>query len=105
MSRALSSFIEARNAREAVSGGVKFNPIDPTGKLRAKEYDKDVYGNVPYQRVEFTAEQITAFFNLDLGCLRVTTWGVTRSIFWWDWPFTKSGPFSTEVRGLGQAAT
>jgi len=69
MPRALSGFIEARNASEAVSGGVKFNPIDPTGKLRAKGYDKDVYGNVPYQRVEYTAEDITAFFNLDVGLL------------------------------------
>lgn len=68
--RAMSAFIEARNVREAVSGGVKNNPIDPTGKLRAKAYDKDVYGNVPYQRVEYTAESITGFFNLDIGLLR-----------------------------------
>ncbi|HYA42333.1 MAG TPA: type I-U CRISPR-associated RAMP protein Csb1/Cas7u [Syntrophobacteraceae bacterium] len=68
--RALSAFIEARGVREAVSGGAKNNPIDPTGKLRAKDYDKDVYGNVPYQRVEFTAEAITAYFNVDVGILR-----------------------------------
>jgi CRISPR-associated protein Csb1 len=68
--RALSAFIEARNAREAVSGGVKNNPIDPTGKLRAAAHDKDVYGNVPYQRIEYTAESITGFFNLDVGLLR-----------------------------------
>ena len=68
--RALSAFIEASGAREAVSGGTKINPIDPTGKIRAKNYDKDVYGNVPYQRIEYTAESITAYFNLDLGLLR-----------------------------------
>jgi CRISPR-associated protein Csb1 len=68
--RALSGFIEARNVREVVSGGVKFNPIDPTGKLRAENYDKDVYGNVPYQRVEYTAERITAYFNVDVGLLQ-----------------------------------
>ena len=68
--RAISAFIEAKNVREAVSGGVKNNPIDPTGKLRAKEYDKDVYGNVPYQRIEYTAETITGFFNLDMGLLK-----------------------------------
>ena len=67
--RSVSGFIEARNVREAVSGGVKHNPIDPTGKLRAANYDKDVYGNVPYQRVEYTAEAITAYFNLDVGLL------------------------------------
>ncbi len=70
IARAVSGFIEARNVREAVSGGVKNNPLDPTGKLRAKGYDKDVYSNVPYQRVEYTAESVTAYFNLDLGLLR-----------------------------------
>jgi len=69
MPRAVSGFIEAKNAREVVSGGVKFNYIDPTGKLRAKEHDKDVYGNVPYQREEYTAEDITAYFNVDLGLI------------------------------------
>jgi len=70
MPRSLSAFIEARNAREAVSGGVKFNYTDPTGKLRAVNYDKDVYGNVPYQRVEYTAENIVVYFNIDIGLLR-----------------------------------
>lgn len=70
MPRAISGFIEARGVREAVSGGVKNNPIDPSGTLRAASYDKDVYGNVPYQRVEFVAEKISAYFNLDLLLLR-----------------------------------
>lgn len=65
--RALTGFIEASGVREAVSGGVKNNPIDPSGKLRAVGFDKDVYGNVPYQRVEYTAEQVHVYFNLDLG--------------------------------------
>ncbi len=68
--RALSAFIEATGVREAVSGGVKNNPIDPSGKIRAEKYDKNVYGNVPYQRVEYTADRMTAYFNLDLGLLR-----------------------------------
>jgi len=70
LARALSGFIEAQGVKEVVSGGVKNNPIDPTGKLRAKDYDKDVYSNVPYHRVEFTAEKITAYFNLDISLLR-----------------------------------
>lgn len=68
--RALSAFIEARGVREAVSGGVKFNPVDPSGKMRREDYDKDVYGNVPYQRIEYTAEQIKAYFNIDTGLIR-----------------------------------
>jgi CRISPR-associated protein Csb1 len=68
--RALSGFIEAENAHEVLSGGVKNNPIDPTGKIRSVDLDKDVYGNVPYHRTEFTAARITAYFNLDLALLR-----------------------------------
>lgn len=70
MPRALSAFIEARDAREVFTGGVKNNPIDPTGEMRSVDNLKNVYGNVPYQRVEFTAGEITAYFNLDLGQLR-----------------------------------
>jgi len=67
--RALSGFIEAEGAREVLSGGVKNNPIDPTGKIRSVNFDKDVYGNVPYHRTEFTAAHIEAYFNLDLALL------------------------------------
>ncbi|MFZ2957398.1 MAG: type I-U CRISPR-associated RAMP protein Csb1/Cas7u [Candidatus Ozemobacteraceae bacterium] len=68
--RAVSGFIEAKNVREAVTGGVKNNHFDPSGKIRVETYDKDVYGNVPYQRIEYTAESITAYFNLDTGLLK-----------------------------------
>ncbi len=67
--RALSGFIEAEGIREVASGGVKNNPLDPTGKLRVTGYDKDVYGNVPYHRMEFTADRIAAYFNFDLALL------------------------------------
>lgn len=67
--RALSGFIEAEDVREAASGGVKNNPLDPTGTIRAVGFDRDVYGNVPYHRVEFTARRIRAYFNLDLALL------------------------------------
>lgn len=70
IARALTGFIEASDVREVVSGGVKNNPLDPTGKIRAEGYDKDVYSNVPYHRTEYTARQIDAFFNLDLGQIR-----------------------------------
>lgn len=70
VSRALSGFIEAEDIREAVSGGVKNNPIDPTGKIRAVGLDKDVYSNVPFHRVEYTANKIKVYFNIDLGLLK-----------------------------------
>jgi len=62
VTRALSGFIEARNVRVAEAGGVKNNIVQPELKGGA--------GNVPYHRTEFTAESITAFFNLDLSLLR-----------------------------------
>jgi CRISPR-associated protein Csb1 len=67
--RAITGFIEARDVREAASGGVKNNPLDPTGKIRAANFDKDVYSNVPYARMEFTAREIAAYFNLDIALI------------------------------------
>ena len=67
--RAIAGFVEASDVMEAVSGGVKNNPLDPTGKIRAANYDKDVYSNVPYARMEYTAASIKAYFNLDLALI------------------------------------
>lgn len=62
VTRALSGFIEASGVRVAESGGVKNNIVQPD--LKGGE------GNVPYHRTEFTAERITAYFNVDLALLR-----------------------------------
>ncbi|HOE12831.1 MAG TPA: type I-U CRISPR-associated RAMP protein Csb1/Cas7u [bacterium] len=64
MTRCLSGFIEAYNVRIAESGGVKNDRVDPSGDT------KTGFGNVPFHRTEFTAEKITAYFNLDLALLR-----------------------------------
>ena len=58
--RSLSAFVEADGVRRAVSGGVKNDSVDPKGDA-AKGF-----GNVPFARDEWTAEHITAYFNLDL---------------------------------------
>ena len=68
--RALTGFIEAENIREVSYGGVKNNPFDPKGVIRTAENPKNVYGNVPYHRTEYTAEKTTAFFNLDIALLK-----------------------------------
>lgn len=68
--RMLTGFIEASDVMEAASGGVKNNHFDPAGDVRAVGHDKDVYGNVPYSRLEFTAKDIRAYFNFDLSQLR-----------------------------------
>ncbi|NIP67096.1 type I-U CRISPR-associated protein Cas7 [Candidatus Bathyarchaeota archaeon] len=60
--RMLSAFIEASDVRPVQSGGVKFSRVEPT--LKEGE------GNVPYPRTEYTAEKITAYFNIDLAGIR-----------------------------------
>ena len=62
--RSLSAFIEATNATVAASGGVKNDSVNPSGDT-AKGF-----GNVPFARDEWVAEQITAYFNLDLRQIR-----------------------------------
>lgn len=64
LARALSGFVEASGVRVAESGGVKNDRVDPSGDT------KQGFGNVPFPRTEFTAERITAYFNLDLSQLR-----------------------------------
>jgi CRISPR-associated protein Csb1 len=62
--RALSAFIEAEGVRIASSGGVKNDSVNPSGDTSKG------FGNVPFARDEFTAREITAYFNLDLAQIR-----------------------------------
>jgi CRISPR-associated protein Csb1 len=62
--RMLSSFIEAEQTNVVASGGVKKDEVDPSGET------KKGFGHVPFHRDEYTAEKITAYFNLDLAQLR-----------------------------------
>ncbi|MCD4786338.1 MAG: type I-U CRISPR-associated protein Cas7 [Candidatus Eremiobacteraeota bacterium] len=68
--RALTGFIEAIDIREVSCGGVKNNPLDPKGEIKAVNIDTDVYSNVPYHRTEYTAKKICAYFNLDIALLK-----------------------------------
>lgn len=67
--RALSSFIEAENIKEAQSGGVKNDHVKP-GKGEEGKTSKEGFGNVPFARSEFTSARIVAYFNLDLAQIR-----------------------------------
>ena len=67
--RALSSFIEASNVREAQSGGVKNDHVKP-GKGGEGQTSSEGFGNVPFARSEFTSPRIVAYFNLDLAQIR-----------------------------------
>lgn len=74
--RAVSAFVEADKVREVVSGGVKRDHV--TTSTKSKEDNGNVddeskggdassgIGSIPFARVEYTAETITAYFNIDL---------------------------------------
>ena len=62
--RSLSAFVEAQGANVAASGGVKNDTVNPSGDT-AKGF-----GNVPFARDEYVAEEVTAYFNLDLRQIR-----------------------------------
>lgn len=64
VARALSAFIEASGVRVAASGGVKNDHVNPGGDT------KKGFGNVPFARDEFTAEQIVLHVNFDLAQVR-----------------------------------
>ena len=70
LARALSGFIEAKNIAVVSSGGLKNDHVDPTGKADGKGGSEEKFGNVIYHREEYTAEEIKAYFNLDLGQIR-----------------------------------
>lgn len=62
--RVVSAFIEAEDVREAQSGGVKNDAVNPSGDTARG------FGNVPFSRTEFASPKITAYFNLDLAQVR-----------------------------------
>lgn len=70
ITRAVSSVIEAVDVREAHSGGVKRDDVDPSSKGKDLGGAKEGYGNVPYHRVEYTARRILLRWALDRRQLR-----------------------------------
>jgi CRISPR-associated protein Csb1 len=67
LTRILSAFIEAHKTSPAESGGVKNDRIDPAGGFGGAARG---YGNVPFSRTEYTAQEIVAYFNIDTHLLR-----------------------------------
>ena len=64
LSRVLSAFIEATDAKSATSGGVKNDSVNPSGDTSKG------FGNVPFARDEWVAKEMVAYFNLDLRQIR-----------------------------------
>lgn len=67
IARALSAFIEATGVRIAASGGVKNDHVHP-GKVEGDS--KNNFGNIPFARDEYTADQLVCHINLDLAQIR-----------------------------------
>ncbi len=70
LTRALTAFVEAEDVREAESGGVKNDYVNPGKESDEGRTAKEGFGNVPFHRTEFTARHIRAYFSLDLALLR-----------------------------------
>jgi CRISPR-associated protein Csb1 len=68
--RIISSFIEAEDVSEAMSGGVKLSHVSPNGEIVVKGEGKNIFGNVPFHRTEYTAKKIKAYFNVDIATMR-----------------------------------
>lgn len=71
IARAVTCFIDAVDVQQAVSGGVKTDSVNPrvdakaAGEGATGRGTAEGYGMVPHQRVEFTAQRITAHVVVD----------------------------------------
>ena len=87
IARAVTGFIEAYDARPAVSGGVKRDRVNNEAKDGATT---EGYGMVPYSRVEYTAGRITAYFTIDHAQFHSYGLPSRRQPCWRRWPTTRS---------------
>jgi len=78
MTRSLSAFIEATGVRSVISGGVKMDHLDPKG---GEGGAKSVFGHIPYSKIEYSAESIKVYFNIDLSLIRSYNLGDTANEF------------------------
>ncbi len=69
IARAITGMVEAYDVSEAVSGGVKRDLVRHALNRETEGGTQEGYGTVPFQRVEFTAGDITASFVIDLDQL------------------------------------
>lgn len=68
VARAVTSFIEAYDVHEAISGGVKRDLVNNTADEGSGA--REGYGSVPHHRVEYTAGRIVALFTVDHAQLK-----------------------------------
>ncbi len=75
VARALTSFVEARDVKEVISGGVKRDEVRHSTKDTGGA--KEGYGSVPFHRTEYVAREIEASFVLDLD--QISSYGLPGS--------------------------
>lgn len=75
IARVVTCFIDAEDVRDAVSGGVKTDSVNPRTEGESKG-SAEGYGMVPHQRLEFTARTITAYVSVDHEQIRSYGLGV-----------------------------
>jgi CRISPR-associated protein Csb1 len=66
----MSGFVEARNIEVVHAGGVKNDRVSASIDKGSDTTSQNGYGNVPFNREEYVAESIVAYFNVDLAQLR-----------------------------------
>ena len=66
VARALTSFIEAVDVKEAYSGGVKRDDVRHSNR-EGVGGSAEGYGSVPYHRTEYTAQSIVLYASIDVG--------------------------------------
>ncbi len=67
IARAVSAFIEASQVEVAASGGVKKDHVHPS---KVDGDSKNHFGNIPFSRDEYVAEEIVCYVNIDLAQIR-----------------------------------
>ncbi len=75
IARALTSFVEAHDVRQAVSGGVKRDDVQHS--IEGAGGAAEGYGFVPFHRTEYVAREIVASFSLDLD--QVASYGLPQA--------------------------
>lgn len=78
MTRSLGAFMEATNVTQVPSGGVKLDHLDPKGGDGGAS---EGFGHIPYSRIEYTAESIKAYFNIDIALIKSYNLGETANEF------------------------
>ena len=78
LGRLLTASIHATDINSVHYKAVKIDRYDPTGKQNGNNGAKGGYGNVLYEKAEYTAGKITMYVDIDVG--RLLSYGLSNSL-------------------------